>query len=596
MMYSRLLVEKVMTILRRISLLPVLLSIMLQGCALATSDKERADAFPDQEKERADQVEDPQALSMEGLLTYKYLMLQEARNKGDLETALRILHELLELAPSPDIYVEAVTLLDQNNQPLDALRLAGEGTHVYPNEYPLHMVWVDLLYRQRDVEEAANVLRRLAGRYEDLNESERKKFIMELTGARQLLLLIWLENGQTGQMLDYMRGIPKSEHSPLMLFYEVLALRRDKHNRQANAKLHKLMQNHPGFTDGWLTLAQDMENAGNYKNAAKFYQKAFESAQTIEIYQFLLRAMIKSGSPQDAFALVMRKNLGEEGKLRSALIFMEERQYVPARHILLTLEKDPEQADDAALYLGMIAYDSGEHMQEALKRLQNISPDAPNRLRMLHLKILLHLRLEEYDDAFASAQTLRDDYPDDKNSWVLLSELANNRKQFKLAEEVSREGLEQWPDDIQLLYSLSMSLSFQKRNAEAIQILEEILLLDESSVMVMNALGYILAEEKRDLERAVALIKKALEYRPEDVNILDSLAWAHYQMDNYSEAWRVIKQCELKGANDATIWDHYGDIALAVKDKQSALKAYSKAIELKADNSAEIRAKLEKLK
>ena len=191
---------------------------------------------------------------------------------------------------------------------------------------------------------------------------------------------------------------------------------------------------------------------------------------------------------------------------------------------------------------------------------------------------------------------LRDEYPDDKNYWSFLADRANSRKQYPLAEQVSREGLEQWPDEVPLLYALAMSLSFQNRNPEAIPVLENILLLDENFVMALNALGYILAEEKRDLERALDLVNKALKQRPDDVNILDSLAWVYYQMRNYQEAWRIIKKCVATDVGEATIWEHYGDIALAVHNKSEASRGYAKALELDADNSTEIRNKLERLK
>jgi predicted negative regulator of RcsB-dependent stress response len=67
-------------------------------------------------------------------------------------------------------------------------------------------------------------------------------------------------------------------------------------------------------------------------------------------------------------------------------------------------------------------------------------------------------------------------------------------------------------------------------------------------------------------------------------------------MDNYHEAWRIIKKCAEKGINDAVIWDHYGDIALALSNKKDASHGYARALALKPDNSIEIRTKLERLK
>ncbi|MCL1889556.1 MAG: tetratricopeptide repeat protein [Desulfovibrionaceae bacterium] len=535
------------------------------------------------------------ALGPEGEIAYKFLVAQEAQDKGDLETAMNANQALLELAPAPEIYAQAVILLDQNNQPLEALRLADEGARRYPEELPLRMLWANMLYRQDKLDEALRILKECAPRYERLSTRERMALMPEITNLRQLILFLMLEGEYFKEATALAGALPEAERSPLILYYEMLGLRSQKRTAEASAKLQALLKAYPHFADAWLVLAHDQEKAGNYKKAAESYRKALENAPVAELYLHMVRCEIKAGKVSGAALRVMEDDSGAEIKLRAALLFMDDKHFLQARQILLSLENDPELSDDTALYLGIIAYDDGQDMPEALERLREIPPDAANRARMLHLKTLLHMRLDQYDDALAVASVLREDYPDEKNHWSLLAELANRRKQYKMAEEVSREGLEQWPDDISLLYSLAMSLSFQKRNPEAIPILEEILLLDENSVMVLNALGYTLAEEKHDLERALSLIRKALAQKPEDVNILDSLAWVHYQRGNYDEAWRVIKKCLNGPVEEAVIWEHYGDIALAMNKRTEAISGYTRALELMPENRTEILIKLERL-
>ena len=535
------------------------------------------------------------ALGPEGEIAYKFLVAQEAQDKGDLETALNANQALLELAPAPEIYAQAVILLDQNNQPLEALRLADEGARRYPEELPLRMLWANMLYRQDKLDEALRILRECAPRYERLGARERKALMPEITNLRQLIIFLMLEKKYFVEATALVNTIPGAERSPLLLYYEVLGLRSQKRMTEASAKLQALLKTYPHFTDAWLVLAHDQERIGNFKKAAESYRKALENTPVAELYLRMILCEIKAGEVSGTALRVMEDDSGAEIKLRAAMLFMDDKHFLQARQILLSLENDPELSDDVALYLGIIAYDNGQDIPEALERLREIPPDAANRARMLHLKTLLHIRLDQHDDALTVAVVLREDYPDEKNHWSLLAELANRRKQYKMAEEVSREGLEQWPDDISLLYSLAMSLSFQKRNPEAIPILEEILLLDEDSVMVLNALGYTLAEEKHDLERALSLIQKALSQKPEDVNILDSLAWVHYQRGNYNEAWRVIKKCLTGSVEEAVIWEHYGDIALAMNKQTEAISGYTRALELMPENRAEILIKLERL-
>jgi tetratricopeptide (TPR) repeat protein len=535
-------------------------------------------------------------LTPEGLFAHKYLVLHEAANNGDTETVSEMIRDLLALDPSPEIYAQTATLLERNNQTDKALEIARQGAGLHPDEYDLHMLLAELLEQRGAIDEALKVLQKYAAHYESMSGDERLDKLKEFTGMRQYIAYLLLERQRTAEAAAYIAAIPRAERSPFILFYEILILRRQKQDAQASAKLRELVRIYPDFTDGWLTLAADMEKKGDYKTAAFFYQKALENSPLGDIYLFMIAAVLKAGDTDAALRKVLETSFNSEIKLRAALLFMTEKKYPEARLILLSLEGEPYLVDDVNLYLGMIAYDSGTDMPEALERLRDISPDAPNRARMLHLKTLLHIRLDDYPAALETARNMRDDYPDVKDNWAFLAELANASKDYTLAENVSREGLEQWPDEIPLLYSLALSLSFQNKNAEAISFLEEILLLDDNHMVTLNTLGYILAEEKRDLERALLLVKKALEQQPDNVHILDSLAWVYYQMDNYHEAWRVIKKCEEKGIDDAVIWDHYGDIALALNNKKDALHGYAKALTLKPDNSIEIRTKLEGLK
>ncbi len=535
-------------------------------------------------------------LSPEAALTYKHLVLNESLSKGDQEMALQTVQELLELAPSPELYGQAVMILDQNNMPQEALHMARSGAIAYHDDFGLHMLLAELLERQGNIDDALGVLGNFALRYKNAPAVKDDKSMAELTALRQFAVFMMLDNQRFDAASSYLAAVPANERSAVLRYYEVLILRHNKQNQAARKKLYDIVKEYPDFTDGWLTLAQDMEKAQDYKNAVGFYKKALESAPVPEIFLRLLQARIKAGENQTAMRQVLETPITPELKLRSALLFMDNKQYANAKKVLLSIQNDPAVADDVTLYMGMIAYDTGENMQEALAAMQDISLDAPNRARMLYLKTILHLRLNDYTQAYESGKTLRDEYPASKDNWALLAELSMAAKKYAEAEAISREALEQWPDDVSLMYSLAMSLNFQKKTDESISMLEEILVLDSNNVMAMNALGYTLAENRRELGRALALITEALERQPENVGILDSLAWAHYQMGNYKEAWSAIKKCAAKGTSDAIIWEHYGDIALALGDKNAAAMGYRRALELDPDNYQEIRKKLEMLR
>lgn len=545
-----------------------------------------------QEFESTWSVED---LSEDAQIAYNHLVLSEALDKGDMPTALLAVDELIRLAPSPDLYIQKALLLSQAERPEEAIASMRSGALEYPNDYSMHTILAELLEQDDRHNEALAVLDGCAARYKSMSPAERKEHQHEIDSLRQFGVYILLNSRRFNEAELRLKAIPAREKTATLLYYEIILLRNQGKERLAQAKLSELVKKYPNFTDGWLTLASDMEKKGNYKGAARFYNKALETSPVTEIYLRMLAAQIKAGDTAQAQSQVISSPFSSEVKIQAAIIFMEAQKYKASRAILLTLQNNIFAADDVTMYLGMIAYDTGEHVPECLERLRNISPDARNRARMMHLKALLHIKDNDYPSALKTATALRDEYPDNRDNWSLLAELANASKNYKLSESVSREALEQWPEDLALMYSLAMSLSGQKHNDQAIPILENILRLDESSIMGQNALAYTLALEKRELSRALMLARRALSGDPENASIIDTLAWVHYQIGNYDEAWKNIKMCVAQDIDDAVVWDHYGDIAKAVGDNAAARTGYTRALSLDHDNSSEIRKKLQSL-
>jgi tetratricopeptide (TPR) repeat protein len=92
-----------------------------------------------------------------------------------------------------------------------------------------------------------------------------------------------------------------------------------------------------------------------------------------------------------------------------------------------------------------------------------------------------------------------------------------------------------------------------------------------------NALGYILANNRIELEQAEKLLKQALKLTPDKFEVLDSMAWLLYQKKCYKAALKYIK-LSLKACGKyphAVIADHAGDISLALGDTANALKYWN---------------------
>ncbi len=76
------------------------------------------------------------------------------------------------------------------------------------------------------------------------------------------------------------------------------------------------------------------------------------------------------------------------------------------------------------------------------------------------------------------------------------------------------------------------------------------------------------------------MVKKALEKRPDDGYIRDSLAWVFYEKGEYGKALAEILKAAESVADDPTIIEHLSDIYAKLGQYDKAIESLRKSIEL----------------
>ena len=112
---------------------------------------------------------------------------------------------------------------------------------------------------------------------------------------------------------------------------------------------------------------------------------------------------------------------------------------------------------------------------------------------------------------------------------------------------------------------------------------------------VLNYLGYSWVDMNINLDDGLNMIRKAVELRPQDGYIIDSLGWAYYRLGRYADAVGELERAIEKKAEDPTINDHLGDAYWRIGRRLEATFQWSHAVDLKPVDSELIKIK-EKLK
>ena len=76
---------------------------------------------------------------------------------------------------------------------------------------------------------------------------------------------------------------------------------------------------------------------------------------------------------------------------------------------------------------------------------------------------------------------------------------------------------------------------------------------------VLNYLGYSWADQNMNLAEAQKMIEKAVDLRPSDGHITDSLGWVLYRVGKYKQAVRVLEKAVELLPYDPIVNDHLGD-------------------------------------
>lgn len=124
-----------------------------------------------------------------------------------------------------------------------------------------------------------------------------------------------------------------------------------------------------------------------------------------------------------------------------------------------------------------------------------------------------------------------------------------------------------------------------------------VLELDPADATANNDLGYIMADQGKNLDEAEKLVRKAIELdqRPTrgaknilgeenqpNAAYIDSLGWVLFRRGRFADARHELEKAVAlpEGAADPVVWDHLGDVYFRLDALEQARTAWRKAVSL----------------
>ena len=153
--------------------------------------------------------------------------------------------------------------------------------------------------------------------------------------------------------------------------------------------------------------------------------------------------------------------------------------------------------------------------------------------------------------------------PRDVEALSALAELQRSTKKYVDAaatydQAIAAVGIPQ-RDNWTLFYFRGICYERSKQWPKAEADFKEALELDPDQPLVLNYLGYSWVDQGLNLEEAFKMLRRAVELRPNDGYIVDSLGWAHFKLGQYDEAAETLEKAINLKPSDPVLNDHLGD-------------------------------------
>lgn len=148
---------------------------------------------------------------------------------------------------------------------------------------------------------------------------------------------------------------------------------------------------------------------------------------------------------------------------------------------------------------------------------------------------------------------------------------------------IERTGPKFAEDDWPLFYARGIANERARRWPEAEADFFKALELKPEQPLVMNYLAYSWVERGENIDKALKMLQRAVDQRPDDGFVIDSLGWAYYRIGQYDKAVEVLETAIQFSPYEPTLNEHLGDAYWKTGRKREAQFLWRHALKLKPE-------------
>ena len=307
---------------------------------------------------------------------------------------------------------------------------------------------------------------------------------------------------------------------------------RTSENQKALSTIEKAFALNDSDPQIILLFAYVLELNGKTKKAVAMYEKLIEVVPLNEAITNNMLALYRElGDLESSLQLLkeLDKKLDGENravKLQIVFIYWEMKKFDQCISILEKMVKD-EKGDERERYILGLCYEKVGKYKSAVYQYESINPSSKFYYDGIYRVITIDYKMGSTDKAFRRLDEIlsKDGFENKDSFYKLAASLYDDQKQHKKAIDLLIRASSDYPSDMNIKFLLGAQYEKNKEVDNCISTMREIIELDPSYSPAYNYIGYLYAEQSKNLDEAERLVKVALTIKPDDGYYLDTLGW-----------------------------------------------------------------------
>jgi tetratricopeptide (TPR) repeat protein len=438
-----------------------------------------------------------------------------------------------------------------------------------------------------------------------------------------LLLAKILEKQQKSpELLDRLAKLAESDPSNVPLNTHLGRLYADKKDWSSAEKRYRELLDTSSAAQGYRGLAAVYRQSDRPEELLKTLAESVEKAGGVESIAREAKQITADAKLLDSLVAVAKKwqaksldDLPQGARVVLAMMLLDAKRFDEAgEYFKLALQTKPKTAAELYFSWGLGLLNNDKHAEAAAVFQQGLDERVlPNDNPLFHTYLGLSLEMAGRTDEALKVARNAAQIAGGKNSrlesrvcWILYHAKRNAEAMAAYEKLLSRfDGDHNNEDNRRVMREARLSMSnicvLTGDMPKAEEFLEQILDEFPDDVSALNDLGYLWADQSKNLDRALDMTQRAVAADPDNEAYRDSLGWALYRLRRYDEALVELNKAADVDDPDGVILEHLADCQRDAGKTTEAQATYERALkklqsEKEADKAASVQKKLQQLR